>query len=129
MASFDLISSSLGRRAEGGRSPSAGELPRAARTRDPMNAEAETPRARPETVEGLLGVLLVELGWSSQDERAGALADWLARHLGLARAWNRERAAHRAELPRSARVYNRRAQRLALELASQLGISTALRVA
>jgi hypothetical protein len=94
-----------------------------------MNAEAKTPRARPETVEGLLGVLLVELGWSSQDERSRALADWLARHLGLARAWNRERAARHAELPRSARAYNRRAQRLALELASRLGIETALHVA
>jgi hypothetical protein len=94
-----------------------------------MQAKAEIPRARPQTVAGLLAVLLLELDGSDADERSAVLADWLARHLGLARAWNRDRANRRAELPRSARAFNFRAQRLSLELASRLGIETALCVA
>ncbi len=54
-----------------------------------MQAEADPPRARSPTVEGLLRIMTEELDWDPSDERASLLADGLVRHLGLARLESR----------------------------------------
>jgi len=94
-----------------------------------MHPTLDPLATRPSTVGALRIYIADELGWPLEDERTEFLTTWLARHLALVRAWNRDRASPRPDPARAARSYNRNAELLALELAGRLGISAARRIA